>query len=398
MKRTGIAIALPSAALFGATMPLAKGRLASDDPWVIARILYQSLGAGIGLAAAGAVRGMLHLPEPGRAAATAGLAPTGPRNGGGRRRRTAPVDVGTGPDRCGQRVVAAQCRRLGDVGERLARLPGIRRSPPDRRNMADPRRRRAARADRTPVVGARRIPDPGYLRLPGHRPLRHARHLGRRPGSNRRGRGPGSRHRQSRPRCARRSDAPGRRGAADGSDARRRRLRVRLALHVVARRDLGTARTAAYFSVAPVVGVALAVVTPDEPVSLRPSVAAAPMAFGVWPHLAERHEHEHAYVRMSHSHRHRHDEGHRHAHGPGDPAGEPHAHWHEHRPLMHRHPHYPDLHHGHRQPGAGDDVATGAGGPRVRRKTAAGRPDRSGRFTWNRPHVSGSRRVRGDSR
>lgn len=122
---------------------------------------------------------------------------------------------------------------------------------------------------------------------------------------------------------------------------------VSLALFVLGLRHLGTARTGAYFSLAPFVGAVLAVALLGEPLSARLLIAGALMALGLWLHLSERHEHEHAHEALEHEHRHEHDEHHRHAHGPDDPLGEPHSHPHRHAPLVHRHPHYPDLHHRH---------------------------------------------------
>src|SRR4051794_6341924 len=46
--QTGILLALLSAALFGASTPLAKMMLGNIDPWIMAGLLY--LGAGLGLA------------------------------------------------------------------------------------------------------------------------------------------------------------------------------------------------------------------------------------------------------------------------------------------------------------------------------------------------------------
>ena len=120
-----------------------------------------------------------------------------------------------------------------------------------------------------------------------------------------------------------------------------------LALFVLALRHLGTARTGAYFALAPFVGAALAVLLLGEPLTARLLVAGSLMGFGLWLHLSERHEHDHAHAPLEHDHAHEHDAHHRHAHGPGDPPGEPHAHTHRHAPLVHRHPHYPDLHHRH---------------------------------------------------
>jgi drug/metabolite transporter (DMT)-like permease len=122
---------------------------------------------------------------------------------------------------------------------------------------------------------------------------------------------------------------------------------VSLALFVLGLRHLGTARTGAYFSLAPFVGALLALTVLGEPLTDRLVVAGGLMALGLWLHLTERHEHEHMHEAMEHEHRHTHDEHHQHPHGPNDPLSEPHSHWHQHQPLVHRHPHYPDLHHRH---------------------------------------------------
>ena len=121
---------------------------------------------------------------------------------------------------------------------------------------------------------------------------------------------------------------------------------VSLALFVVALRHLGTARTGAYFSVAPFFGALLAV-SLGEPLSLPMLVAGGLMALGVWLHLSERHEHEHAHTMLSHDHEHVHDEHHRHEHLPPLPSGARHRHPHQHQPQVHTHPHFPDTHHRH---------------------------------------------------
>jgi drug/metabolite transporter (DMT)-like permease len=123
---------------------------------------------------------------------------------------------------------------------------------------------------------------------------------------------------------------------------------VSLALFVVALRHLGTARTGAYFSVAPFFGAALAVGLLGEAANVAFWLAAALMVIGVWLHLTERHEHLHEHEPLVHTHRHVHDEHHRHAHGSEWNGVEPHTHEHAHARLLHRHPHYPDLHHRHR--------------------------------------------------
>jgi drug/metabolite transporter (DMT)-like permease len=122
---------------------------------------------------------------------------------------------------------------------------------------------------------------------------------------------------------------------------------ISLVLFVVALRNLGTARTGAYFSVAPFFGAALALLVLRESPSAAFWIAAALMALGVWLHLTERHEHEHVHEAMEHVHPHVHDEHHQHGHGFAWEGDEPHAHPHTHRRMTHSHPHYPDLHHRH---------------------------------------------------
>jgi drug/metabolite transporter (DMT)-like permease len=122
---------------------------------------------------------------------------------------------------------------------------------------------------------------------------------------------------------------------------------VSLVLFVLALRHLGTARTGAYFSTAPFLGAALALLLFREPVTVQLVGAAVLMTIGVSLHLSERHEHDHAHELMDHEHHHVHDEHHQHVHQAGDPIGEPHTHRHQHTWLRHKHPHYPDLHHRH---------------------------------------------------
>jgi len=122
---------------------------------------------------------------------------------------------------------------------------------------------------------------------------------------------------------------------------------VSLVLFVIALRHLGTARTGAYFSIAPFIGAAAAIPLLSEPLSTTLLAAGLLMGAGVWLHLTERHEHEHDHEAMEHDHRHTHDEHHRHAHTADDPQGEPHSHRHVHARLRHAHAHMPDSHHRH---------------------------------------------------
>jgi drug/metabolite transporter (DMT)-like permease len=121
---------------------------------------------------------------------------------------------------------------------------------------------------------------------------------------------------------------------------------ISLALFVVGLRHLGTARTGAYFSVAPFFGALVAVVVLGESADTRLLVAAALMALGVWLHLSEQHLHEHVHDALEHDHEHEHDQHHQHSHGP-DGSAPRHAHRHRHDPLTHAHAHFPDEHHRH---------------------------------------------------
>lgn len=120
---------------------------------------------------------------------------------------------------------------------------------------------------------------------------------------------------------------------------------VSLVMFMLGLRHLGTARTGAYFSLAPFIGSILALVLFRETVTLSLVAAGVLMAVGLWLHLAERHDHDHHHDLLEHDHAHSHDDHHQHAHDGA--VTEPHSHWHRHEPMRHKHPHYPDLHHRH---------------------------------------------------
>lgn len=122
---------------------------------------------------------------------------------------------------------------------------------------------------------------------------------------------------------------------------------VSLVLFVLALRGLGTARTGAYFSVAPFIGALVSLMLLGESVGSAFWVASGLMALGVWLHLTERHEHKHTHDPMEHTHPHFHDEHHQHVHDFAWDGQEPHAHEHKHPAMTHTHPHYPDIHHRH---------------------------------------------------
>lgn len=122
---------------------------------------------------------------------------------------------------------------------------------------------------------------------------------------------------------------------------------VSLALFVLGLRYLGTARTGAYFSIAPFIGALIALLM-GEPLTLTLVVAGSFMAVGIWLHLTEHHEHEHIHTDIEHDHEHTHDEHHLHRHDFPVEDGVKHSHLHKHDPQRHAHAHFPDMHHQHR--------------------------------------------------
>ncbi|WP_223513724.1 DMT family transporter [Pseudomonas sp. GL-R-26] len=122
---------------------------------------------------------------------------------------------------------------------------------------------------------------------------------------------------------------------------------VSLVLFVLALRGLGTARTGAYFSTAPFLGAAIAILFFGEAVTWVFWIAAGLMGLGVWIHLTESHLHEHQHEPQIHDHKHVHDEHHQHEHDFEWDGVQPHHHVHQHSPIVHSHPHFPDIHHRH---------------------------------------------------
>lgn len=121
---------------------------------------------------------------------------------------------------------------------------------------------------------------------------------------------------------------------------------VSLTLFIVGLQNLGTARTGAYFCIAPFFGAVLSIPLLNEPVTLQLVFAGGLMAVGIGLHLTEKHNHEHQHDFMEHDHAHSHDAHHLHHHGH-PPFDGKHSHLHQHQQLMHGHHHFPDAHHQH---------------------------------------------------
>jgi drug/metabolite transporter (DMT)-like permease len=119
-----------------------------------------------------------------------------------------------------------------------------------------------------------------------------------------------------------------------------------LTLFVIALRHLGSARTGAYFSLAPFVGAVISLAL-GAPLTGTLLAAGLFMGAGLWLHLTEIHAHRHRHSFTEHEHSHTHDAHHQHGHPFEWDGHEPHSHVHKHEPMEHSHPHYPDTHHRH---------------------------------------------------
>jgi len=118
-------------------------------------------------------------------------------------------------------------------------------------------------------------------------------------------------------------------------------------LYIKGAHHLGATRSQLLFATAPLWGVALAWSAFSEPIATVQLLAVAPMAVGAVLLLGSTHQHDHEHDETTHTHSHRHDDGH-HAHvHPGVPARVRHTHEHDHEELAHTHDHMPDLHHRH---------------------------------------------------
>lgn len=117
-------------------------------------------------------------------------------------------------------------------------------------------------------------------------------------------------------------------------------------LYVSAQRDLGAARTSAYYAVAPFIGVGLSFLLFRTPLTPWFLIAFLIMVAGSYLAVSENHEHLHKHEYLVHEHRHRHDDMHHGHHEEGDYPAE-HTHLHVHGETEHSHRHTPDLHHRH---------------------------------------------------
>jgi drug/metabolite transporter (DMT)-like permease len=117
-------------------------------------------------------------------------------------------------------------------------------------------------------------------------------------------------------------------------------------LYVTAQRDLGAARTSAYYAVAPFIGVGLSFAIFNLPVTLSFAAALLIMVAGSYLAASEDHFHIHKHEYLEHEHRHSHNDDH-HNHSHEELVLHEHSHLHIHKEMEHSHKHSPDLHHKH---------------------------------------------------
>lgn len=117
-------------------------------------------------------------------------------------------------------------------------------------------------------------------------------------------------------------------------------------LYIHAQRQLGAARTSAYYAFAPFIGTGLSFAIFRHDVSLAFLTALIVMIAGTYFATFEKHEHQHRHEFLEHEHRHNHNDGH-HEHTHGTVVKGEHSHLHIHQEMSHSHKHTPDLHHAH---------------------------------------------------
>jgi drug/metabolite transporter (DMT)-like permease len=116
--------------------------------------------------------------------------------------------------------------------------------------------------------------------------------------------------------------------------------------YILAQRELGAARTSAYYATAPFIGVLLSIIIFGQHISLTFIIALVLMITGAYFAAAEHHKHLHVHEEVTHEHRHSHND-HHHNHVHSDGVEGEHSHVHTHERLEHNHRHTPDLHHTH---------------------------------------------------
>ncbi len=116
--------------------------------------------------------------------------------------------------------------------------------------------------------------------------------------------------------------------------------------YIRAQRELGAARTSAYYAAAPFIGVVVSWIVLREGITWSFGVALIIMLLGTYYAVTEDHRHDHVHHEEVHEHKHNHMDGHHDHTHDYEVIGE-HSHEHLHTKKVHKHEHTPDLHHRH---------------------------------------------------
>jgi len=116
--------------------------------------------------------------------------------------------------------------------------------------------------------------------------------------------------------------------------------------YISAQRELGAARTSAYYAAAPFIGVIFSWTILHESLTGSFALAMGIMLLGTYFAVSEHHAHSHMHPETTHEHRHSHADGH-HDHAHEFEVIGAHSHEHNHPAQLHTHPHAPDMHHSH---------------------------------------------------
>ncbi len=116
--------------------------------------------------------------------------------------------------------------------------------------------------------------------------------------------------------------------------------------YISAQRELGAARTSAYYAAAPFIGVLISRLVLQEQLPLSFMAALVIMLAGACVAISEDHRHVHRHQELAHDHKHVHDDLH-HNHTHSMAVSVAHSHPHTHEEMQHEHGHTPDIHHRH---------------------------------------------------
>ena len=117
-------------------------------------------------------------------------------------------------------------------------------------------------------------------------------------------------------------------------------------LYIKAQRELGAARTSAFYATAPFIGVIISWIVLHESITTTFIIALIIMLIGTYFAVSENHKHRHRHFEVDHEHKHSHSDGHHNHIHEQEIQGE-HSHEHVHEIVEHSHSHLPDLHHKH---------------------------------------------------